>query len=220
MIGDPISRVDGPLKVTGAARYSAEWPLDRLAYGVIVQSTIAHGTIAAIDTASAASLPGVLAVMTADNASALPQQGRAGVNPPSGRVLSLLQDREVRYNGEPIAVVVAETFEQATHAASLVRATYRAEPSVVEMKKGLPLAQPYTEKILGQFEPATHRGDVPSARSPTASATARPGHEAGSSRPSAELLGALRCLLLALHDLDVEEAARLGRGLVAHERQR
>ena len=45
MIGDPINRLDGPLKVTGAARYSAEWPLDRLAYGVIVQSTIARGTI-------------------------------------------------------------------------------------------------------------------------------------------------------------------------------
>src|SRR5947207_8738303 len=163
MIGDPISRVDGPLKVTGTARYSAEWPLDRLAYGVIVQSTIARGTITALDTAVAASLPGVLAVMTVDNAPRLPQAGRAGVNPPAGRELSLLQTREIRYNGEPIAVVVAETFEQATHAASLVRATYRAAPALVDMQQGLPSAQPYTQKILGQFEPATHRGNVPLA---------------------------------------------------------
>ncbi len=100
--------------------------------------------------------------MTADNALRLPQQGKAGVNPPSGRVLSLLQDREVRYNGDPIAVVLAETFEQATHGASLVRATYRSEAPVADMQKALPSAQPYTQKILGQFEPATHRGNVPS----------------------------------------------------------
>src|SRR5438093_3065978 len=135
MIGDPINRLDGRAKVTGAARYAAEWPVDRLAYAVIVQSTIPCGTITGIDTSAAAALPGVLGVMTADNAPRLPQAGRAGVNPPAGRELSLLQSREVRYNGEPIAVVVAETFEQATHAASLVRATYRAEPSVVDMQK-------------------------------------------------------------------------------------
>src|SRR5205823_12336232 len=76
MIGDPINRLDGRLKVTGAARYSAEWPIERLAYGVIVQSTIARGTITALDTAVAASLPGVLAVMTVDNAPRLPQAGR------------------------------------------------------------------------------------------------------------------------------------------------
>ena len=121
MIGDAIDRVDGPLKVTGAARYSAEWPADRLAYGVIVQSTIAKGTITRIDVAAASAQPGVLAILTADNAPALPQHGRAGVDPPAGRVLSLLQDREVRYNGEPVALVVAESFEQATYAASLVR---------------------------------------------------------------------------------------------------
>jgi xanthine dehydrogenase YagR molybdenum-binding subunit len=163
MIGDGIDRVDGPLKVTGGARYSAEWPMDRLAYGVIVQSTIARGTITAIETAAALALPGVLAVLSSDNAPRLPERGRAGVNPPAGRVLSLLQDRDVRYNGEPIALVVAESFEQATHAASLVRATYRTETAAVDMRQELPNAQPYTEKILGQFEPASHRGDVQTA---------------------------------------------------------
>lgn len=160
MIGAGINRIDGRLKVTGGATYSAEWPLDRVAYGVIVQSTIARGEILQIDTEAAASQPGVLAILTADNAPRLPESGRAGVNPPAGRVLSLLQDREVRYNGEPIALVVAESFEQATYAASLVVATYRADAAALDMETELPHAEPVTEKILGQFEPASRRGDV------------------------------------------------------------
>jgi len=163
MIGDPLNRVDGRLKVTGGARYSAEWPIEQLAYGVIVQSTIARGTIVSLDTAAAAALPGVLAVLTVDNAPRLPEQGRAGANPPAGRVLSLLQSREIRYNGEPIGIVVAESFEQATHAASLVRAAYRTDTPAIDMNRELPSAQPYSQKILGQFEPASHRGDVSAA---------------------------------------------------------
>src|SRR6185369_3985837 len=104
-----------------------------------------------------------IAVLTADNAPRLPHGGRAGVKPPAGRVLSLLQDREVRYNGEPIALVVAETLEQATYAASLVRASYHSQAPAVEMAKELPAARPYERKILGQFDPATSRGDVTSA---------------------------------------------------------
>jgi xanthine dehydrogenase YagR molybdenum-binding subunit len=163
MIGDPINRLDGRLKVTGTARYSADWPVEHLAYGVIVQSTIPRGTITSIDTAGASASPGVLAVLTADNAPRLPDRGRAAASPPAGRVLSLLQDREVRYNGEPIALVVAESFEQATCAASLIRAAYRTERAAIDMQKELPTAQPYTQKILGQFEPASHRGDVEAA---------------------------------------------------------
>ncbi len=160
MIGDGINRVDGVLKVTGAATYSAEWPLEQLAYGVIVQSSIASGRLTTLDTRHAAAQPGVLAILTADNTPKLPQRGRAGVNPPAGRVLSLLQDREVRYNGEPIALVVAESFEQATYAASLVRATYEPHTARIDVNRELPNAEPVTEKILGQFEPASRRGDV------------------------------------------------------------
>jgi len=163
MIGDGINRVDGRLKVTGGAIYSAEWPIARLAYGVIVQSTIARGEIVTLDTDAAEAEDGVLAILTADNAPKLPQHGRAGVNPPAGRVLSLLQDREVRYNGEPIALVIAESFEQATYAASLVRASYRTAVPALDMRAELAHAEPVTEKILGQFEPASHRGDVDGA---------------------------------------------------------
>src|SRR5207244_4245569 len=160
MIGDPLSRLDGRLKVTGAARYSAEWPMDHVAYGVVVQSTIAHGAIASIDTAAASKAPGVLAILTADNAPRLPHEGKAGVSPPAGRTLSLLQDREVRYNGEPIALVVAETFEQATYAAALVTAAYHTDTAAIDMQRELGSAVPVTDKILGQFEPASRRGDV------------------------------------------------------------
>jgi xanthine dehydrogenase YagR molybdenum-binding subunit len=163
MIGEGIDRVDGVLKVTGAATYSAEWPIEHLAYGVIVQSTIARGHITKLDIRAANAQPGVLAILTADNVPKLPQQGHAGVNPPAGRVLSLLQDREVRYNGEPIALVVAESFEQATYAASLIAATYRPSAPALNMEAELPNAEPVTQKILGQFEPASSRGDVESA---------------------------------------------------------
>ena len=84
MIGDRINRLDGRVKVTGAARYAAEWPIERVAHGVIVQSTIARGTITSIDTAAATAAPGVLAVLTPQNAPRLPQGGRAGVMPPLG----------------------------------------------------------------------------------------------------------------------------------------
>ena len=163
MIGEGIDRVDGLLKVTGAATYSAEWPIEQLAYGVIVQSTIARGRVAKLDTRDAAAQAGVLAILTADNAPKLPQRGRAGVNPPAGRLLSLLQDREVRYNGEPIALVIAESLEQATYAASLVHATYKTAVPALDMNAELPSAEPVTDKILGQFEPATRRGDVDAA---------------------------------------------------------
>jgi xanthine dehydrogenase YagR molybdenum-binding subunit len=160
MIGDPINRVDGRLKVTGGAVYSAEWPIANVAYGVIVQSTVAKGRITAIDTEKARAVPGVVAVYTADNAPKLPAKGMPAMTPPSGRILSLLQDRAVRYNGEPIALVVADTFEHATHAASLVRAQYETQTPVADMQAALPSAYPYSPKINGSSPPATKRGDL------------------------------------------------------------
>ena len=110
-IGQPINRIDGPLKVSGRARFSAEFSADRIAYGVLVQSTVARGRITQMDTVAARRAPGVLYVMTHQNAPALPQKGTAGINPPAGRTLSLLQDDTVHYNGasenERIAVEAA-----------------------------------------------------------------------------------------------------------------
>ena len=132
IIGQPIDRVDGRLKVTGAARYAAEFSLPHLCHAVMVQSTVSSGRIASLDVRDAERSPGVLLVMTHQNAPQLPQKGRAAVNPPAGRVMSLLQDDVVSYNGQPIAVVVADTFERATAATSRIRATYAEQNAVLD----------------------------------------------------------------------------------------
>ncbi|HEX5419070.1 MAG TPA: xanthine dehydrogenase family protein molybdopterin-binding subunit [Gammaproteobacteria bacterium] len=159
-IGAPLNRFDGPAKVTGKARYSADVPLENLAHAVIVGSTIARGSITQIDTEAVEALPGVLGILTPLNAPRLPDEGKAGFAPPSGRVLSLLQDRQVHYNGQPIAVIVAETLEQAERAACELRVAYQADTARVEMASELASAYPYPEKIFGTIPPASKRGDV------------------------------------------------------------
>ncbi len=132
LIGQPFDRTDGLLKVTGEARYAAEFPEARLAHAVLVTSTIARGTIASIDASRAQAVPGVLLVMTHQNAPRLPNGGKAQLAPPAGRRLSLLQDNEVHYNNEPVAVVVADTLEHATDAARRLRITYRSTPATLD----------------------------------------------------------------------------------------
>lgn len=135
-IGEPITRVDGRAKVTGVAKYAAEFEIPNLAYAVMVTSTIANGRVQGMDTAAAERAPGVLAVMTPGNAKKLPDGGKAGVKPPAGRVLSLLQDDTVKYNNQPIAVVVAETLNQAIYAGSLLGVRYQSAPAVLDFQKG------------------------------------------------------------------------------------
>ncbi|MFM0592640.1 xanthine dehydrogenase family protein molybdopterin-binding subunit [Paraburkholderia dilworthii] len=132
LIGQPVDRIDGLLKVTGEARYAAEFPEARLAHAVLVTSTIARGTIASIDASRAQALPGVLLVMTYQNAPRLPNGGKPALAPPAGRRLSLLQDNEVHYSNEPVAVVVADTLEHATDAAHQLRITYQASAATVD----------------------------------------------------------------------------------------
>jgi xanthine dehydrogenase YagR molybdenum-binding subunit len=107
LVGAPVDRVDGRLKVTGAAPYSGDVNLPRMAHAVLVLSTEASGRITRMDTGVASQLPGVLAVLTHLNAWKLPEGGHAGVNPPAGRVLTLLQDEVVHFNRQPIGLVVA-----------------------------------------------------------------------------------------------------------------
>jgi len=165
VVGTSINRVDGPLKVTGTARYSAEIPIAELAYGVIVQSEIARGTIAHMDVTEAEQLTGVLSVMTPDNTPKLEslqrfeREGGKGARP-TGRALSLLQDDRVHYNGQPIALVIADSFEVAMHAASLVRTTYRADTPTIDMVGALPSAYPSMAKIYGRESPTSRRGDL------------------------------------------------------------
>ena len=88
-IGDPLVRVDGHAKVTGSAKYAAEFDIPNVAHAVMVMSRIPNGRITSMVTVKAQSAPGVVTIMTAANAPKLPQGGKAGVNPPAGRVLSL-----------------------------------------------------------------------------------------------------------------------------------
>src|SRR3954449_2189484 len=133
-VGTPISRVDGRLKVTGGAHYAAEFQVKDAAYGALVLSTVAKGRVTKIDTAAAETAPGVLAVITHRNAGkvVLPEKVKALVDPKVGRPLQPFQDDQVHYHGQPIAVVVADTFERATHAATLVRATYDEAEAVLD----------------------------------------------------------------------------------------
>src|ERR1044072_15754 len=125
-IGKPVERVDGRLKVTGGARYAAEFKAANVAHGVLVMSTIASGSIRSIDSKAALSAPGVLEVITHLNAPRLrfperPQTMDDYVAPLFGRSFPVLQDKTIYFNGQPIAVVVAETLEQAEYAATLVK---------------------------------------------------------------------------------------------------
>jgi xanthine dehydrogenase YagR molybdenum-binding subunit len=132
VIGQPIDRIDGRLKVTGGARYSAEMPVANVHHAVIVQSTVANGRITGIDTAEAERMPGVVKVITHRNAPRL--SAKVGT-PPASRVLTLLQDDRVWYNGQPVALVVADTLEHATDAALRVRASYDTTRPVTDMRQ-------------------------------------------------------------------------------------
>lgn len=118
LIGRPIDRVDGILKVTGQAKYSADIALPRMSFGVLVQSTIPGGTIKDIKTVAAEKAPGVIAVLTHRNA---PKVNKPKTNNP----LLLLQDDTVRHGSQNIAVVIAETLQAATLASELIEIDYK-----------------------------------------------------------------------------------------------
>jgi xanthine dehydrogenase YagR molybdenum-binding subunit len=157
-IGAPLDRVDGPLKVCGQAHYTGDLALPGMAHAVLVTSTIASGRVVRIDSAAAQRAPGVVAVITHLNAMRLPQGGRAAVQPPTGRVLSLLQDDRVAYDRQPIAVVVAETVEQANGAAALVRVTYARTPA--RLDADAERAREYAPDKVNDSPPDTRRGDI------------------------------------------------------------
>jgi len=135
-IGRSLSRIDGPLKVTGNARFAAEVPLESLTYATLVHSTVARGRIATIDVAEAEAAPGVVLVMTYKNAPRMPPplQMMADAKGAAASILPVMQDAAIHWNGEPVAVVVAETQEQADFAATLVRVTYDVEQAATSFE--------------------------------------------------------------------------------------
>ena len=162
-VGQPLDRLDGVAKVTGQAAYAYEHRVSRrAAYGFIVEATIAKGRIIELDTSHAERAPGVRLVLTHRNA---PKQAAFG--PPAAvnrnaRARPVLVDTEVRYFGQPIALVVADTFEQARAAAALVGARYDRQPAALTLEDNL--AEAYRPERVGPgFAPDTAVGDVEGA---------------------------------------------------------
>jgi xanthine dehydrogenase YagR molybdenum-binding subunit len=163
IIGQDVSRVDGPAKVSGSARYSGEIGLPDLAYAEIVGAGIASGRITSIDTAQAERAEGVAGILTHRN---LPKVNQVPLvpslmgGPAPGETFFPMQDDVVHYAGQPVAVVVADSLERAQHAARLVEVGYAETPSVTTINQGR--ADAYLpEKIFGGFVPGQmQRGNV------------------------------------------------------------
>ena len=153
-----IDRVDGIQKVTGTAKYSAEYDFPGMLYGVLACSTITKGTITAMDTKEAENAPGVSAVITHLNCPDIPGYKKTPEQAsiaPTKKGYKVFFDNIVRFNGQPIAIVVADTYERAVYAASLVKATYAKEKFNTDfaeaIKTGIPLeGNNYKEYIRGE----------------------------------------------------------------------
>jgi xanthine dehydrogenase YagR molybdenum-binding subunit len=158
-IGAPINRTDAWAKVSGAAHYTAEHQVEGLTHAVLVTSTIPSGRVLRIDDSAAREVPGLLLVMTPQNAMRLPKENKDGkLQPPIGRRLTLLQEDDVYYNNQPIAVVVADTVEHAREAAARLRIEYERKEAVLDFEQAKQsLHKP--EKVLTE-DTDTKRGDL------------------------------------------------------------
>ena len=165
-IGSPLARVDGPAKVRGEAHYAAEFAPVGLLYAATADSICPAGRIATLDTRAAERAPGVLLVLTHLNADHLPYQEpaeRPAVDPVAGAQLRVLDGPAILFSGQPIALVVARTQAQAEHGASLVRATYDADPAAklrFDPALALPASEAAAKKKRG---PETRKGDAEGA---------------------------------------------------------
>ncbi len=155
-IGQPLTRRDGILKVTGGARYAADNHPPGMLYAVLAVSSVARGQVAGLDVEAAKAHPGVVEVMTQANKPPLAVDPDAKTNPFAFR-LDLLQSDAVRYANQPIAVVIAETLEAATEGAALLAPRYEVEPARV----GLDSGESFVPPAVGVGNPAeVRRGDV------------------------------------------------------------
>jgi len=158
-IGAPLDRIDGPLKVTGEARYAVEYPADRVTYVAPVQSMIAKGRVLSIDASAAQAVPGVLAVLWHENAPRL-------APPRDDQDLAVLQSDAVAYRGQFVAAVVAETLETARQAATMVAVRYEEQPHdvVLSADRGDVFTPEYVpQKPFGFYPADSAHGDVDTA---------------------------------------------------------
>ncbi|HEY0134638.1 MAG TPA: molybdopterin cofactor-binding domain-containing protein, partial [Nannocystis sp.] len=164
-IGRPTSRVDGRAKVTGTAKYVAEFHVPELVYGVVVSGSIARGTITKIDSSAALAVRGVIEVLTHENAPRLARRDRdhRDMVAPPGSPFRPLQGPEIVYSGQPVALVLAESFELARHAAGLVRVEYAevAHETRLEAVRGEAYGPPKNK--AGYKPPPRPRGNADKA---------------------------------------------------------
>ena len=137
-VGSSVSRKDGHLKVTGQARYAADHPIKNVAHAVAICSTVAKGRVASIDSSDAEKAPGFLAILHHGNAPKMfrPVNNFMSASKP-GEIRVVFEDDKVHYAGQYLAVVVAETLQQAQHAAELVKITYQTESPLVETEQAM-----------------------------------------------------------------------------------
>jgi xanthine dehydrogenase YagR molybdenum-binding subunit len=155
-VGQPLTRRDGFLKVTGKARYAADNRPPGMLHAVLTVSSIARGRVTLLDVAAAKAHSGVVEVMTPANRPPLAQDPDEKTNPLMFR-LDLLQNDKVRYAGQPIAVVIAETLEAATEGAALLSPRYEVEPARI----GLNGDDSFVPPMVGPgFPPEARHGDV------------------------------------------------------------
>ena len=165
LLGPELNRVDGPAKVTGSAAYAAEYRAEGLLYGVIVSSPIAHGRITELDAGPALALPGVVKVFSHLNRPSLAwfDSGWKDDDAPHGSPFRPLYDNKISHSQQPIALVVAETFEQARHGASVLKVSFKTEPHETDLRANLGRARE-PQKGKGGYEPPPKpRGDADAA---------------------------------------------------------
>ncbi|HWJ92830.1 MAG TPA: molybdopterin cofactor-binding domain-containing protein, partial [Flavisolibacter sp.] len=157
---DDGDRVTGRAVVTGSAKYAAEYEIPGLTYGVLVGSTIASGTINTIDSKAAEQAPGVLGVISHLNAPKVPgydQGGNPVKGPVGGKGLQVFNDNIIRFSGQPVALVVADSFERAVYAASLVKIQYKKEAHHTNLKEAIDAVAPvegprYKDNVRGEMD--------------------------------------------------------------------
>lgn len=158
--GKPLDRVDGRLKVTGAAHYSAEIPLANLSYAVLIGSEIAAGTISELDTSIAENSPGVQAILTHLNAPKFIKLTTFATGGAAAENRLPLTDGTIYHSGQYVGVVIADTFEQATHAASLVRISYEQKQPLTDFESQRQQAVVPKGKIGFTKDADTMRGNI------------------------------------------------------------
>lgn len=154
-VGKPISRLEGKLKVTGAAKYAAEYPADRMLYGYVVNSPITKGIVISINTSEAMAIPGVVEVLSHENRPKLAwfDLQYTDMDAPPGTVFKPLHNEKILYNGQPIALVVAEDFETARYAATRIIFDYEVDSFQTSLERNLSQARPAKKGFATALKP-------------------------------------------------------------------